>query len=102
SIAKHLVSLHGGNVHAASEGEGKGATFTVTLPLTPPAAETRVARASIDDRGEGISLEGLTVLVVEDEQDMREMVALVLAEHGARPLTAASAGEALDMLEQGP
>ena len=102
SIAKHLVTLHGGNIHAASEGEGKGATFTVTLPLTAADVERRVPPAEAADRGERVSLDGLTILVVEDEEDMRDMVALVLSEHGARALTASTAAEALALLEQAP
>jgi len=103
SIANHLVGLHGGRLRAASEGEGQGATFTVELPLTPVSAE-----AAPDPSRDGHTpphsnlLEGITVLVVEDESDMRSMIQLVLEQQGARVMAAASANEALTLLERAP
>jgi PAS domain S-box-containing protein len=102
AIVRHLVELHGGNVLAASEGEGKGATFTVTLPITPvyhvdtnggrvhPAARELLPPAECVDR-----LDNLRVLVVDDEHDTRELLKEGLEYCGARVRLAASASEAL-------
>jgi len=103
SITKHLVELHGGSARAASEGEGKGVVFTVELPLIAhpqgqPAEPVEKAAGS----AEGISLRGLTVLVVEDEPDMRTLIQRILEDHGAQVLSAASAPEGLRLLESGP
>ncbi|MBA3458845.1 MAG: response regulator [Deltaproteobacteria bacterium] len=98
SIVKQLVELHGGSVIADSAGEGRGATFTVSLPLralhdthTPPPA------ASPSPRGPAVSIDlsGMAILVVDDEPDARELVRSVLADNGADVVTASSADEAL-------
>lgn len=103
SIANHLVSLHGGTLRAASDGEGKGATFTVELPLTPVIDEGIREPAKADATpAYSALLEGITVLVVEDETDMRGMIQLLLEERGARVLAAPSADEALALLDRGP
>ena len=100
AIVRHLVELHGGTVHAASDGVGRGATFTVQLPV-------RAVRESFESRGgspdvevagrkpaaAGI-LEGLTVLVVDDEADARELLNAVLSRHGVRVLAASSGPDA--------
>ncbi|MDI1434408.1 PAS domain S-box protein [Polyangium sorediatum] len=106
SIVKHLVELHGGCVHAESAGLGKGATFVVDLPTMPavapgPEHDTRpllwpnLARAPVADTP---SLEGIRVLVVDDEPDARELVERLLEDRRAKVITAASAFEALDLL----
>ena len=96
AIARHIVELHGGSIEAASPGEGKGSTFTVTLPLL--VAET-AARAE-ERAAEAPTLEGISVLVVDDEEDAREAMAVLLRQAGARVLSVASAEEALEMLER--
>jgi signal transduction histidine kinase/CheY-like chemotaxis protein len=102
AIARHLVELHGGSLRAASEGEGRGSTFTIELPLAVPveegSMETSETPTPLDDR---MTLQGMTVLVVEDEADMSSMIRLILEEHGARVLTASSAPAALAQLDQG-
>ncbi len=106
SIVRHIVELHGGTVAAESGGKGLGATFTVTLPVAgrPPA---QVAPGTKDvtpsDHAEECppSLEGLHVLVLDDEEDTREVVAAILNKCGARVTGAASAAEALDALGTG-
>jgi PAS domain S-box-containing protein len=103
SIAKHLAELHGGSIQAASPGEGKGATFIVTLPLQdgqPPAEFALRLRESRDAelRAGQVSLLGLTILVVEDDQDARDLIQRLLESHRARVVVAASAPEALDRL----
>jgi PAS domain S-box-containing protein len=96
AIVRHLVELHGGIVQADSPGEGLGATFTVRLPLmaTPliPKGETQPSIAA--------NLNGLQILVVDDDTDTREFVAFVLEQAGASILTAASASEAFTTLMQ--
>jgi PAS domain S-box-containing protein len=98
AIVRHLVELHGGTVQAASAGEGQGAVFTVRLPLLP-AGSAEPERPS-DTAAAGAprqpSLEGVRVLVVDDDADVRGMMETVLSERGAQVTAAASAGEALD------
>jgi PAS domain S-box-containing protein len=104
SVVRHLVELHGGTVVAESPGEGRGATFTVRLPLLK-AAEQPVPRSSAEVPPDVAppapdlpSLEGVTVLVVDSGQGVREVVTDVLRRSGARVETAASSQEALDVL----
>jgi PAS domain S-box-containing protein len=103
SIAKHIVDLHGGAIRVASAGEGRGARFTVELPLRT-AAEPPIPRPSdpIVRTDAGVSLAGITVLVVEDELDMRTMMQMVLERHDARVVAAASAREALEAIRCDP
>jgi len=95
SIVKHLVELHGGEVHAMSDGADLGATFTVTLPVLGE----RTAQERRRDRGDGVEagvgLDTIRLLVVEDEADTLEFLRRLLTAHGATVLTAASAPEAL-------
>ncbi|MCC3474016.1 MULTISPECIES: PAS domain S-box protein [unclassified Microcoleus] len=103
AIVEHLVELHGGTVRAESPGEGLGATFTVMLPLKqrrsqqPQLIEERQLAAV----SPGI-LAGLKVLVVDDEPDNREFLVLALKQLGALAMAAASAQEAIDILQQSP
>ncbi len=102
SIVKQLVELHGGSVEAASGGKGCGATFTVRLPLRPAAAENRRHDATMlgqpEATGELPTLDGITVLVVDDEDDTRDFMQRVLSGRDARVLIARSAAEALAVL----
>ena len=102
SIVKHLAELHGGMVRADSAGEGKGATFTITLPSGRAGAVSVATAATVVGARatEEISLDRIRVLVVEDEPDTREFVQRLLEGHGATVMTAASAGEALSLVEQ--
>jgi len=124
ALVRYLVELHGGTVHAASPGEGLGATFTVQLPLwavqtasspqslvTPTVSDTM---ACDRDRETVTALEpptavsaprlpalkGLRVLVVDDEVDARELVTTILQHSGAQVTAAASASEAFSLLSQ--
>jgi PAS domain S-box-containing protein len=104
AIVRHLVALHGGIARAESEGPGRGATFTVELPLAAP-AEREAARveARRRDGSRGIFdcppvLEGLRVLVVEDDPDARRFVSRVLEECKAEVTAVGSAAEALNVL----
>jgi CheY-like chemotaxis protein len=102
AIVRHLVELHGGAVEADSPGEGHGATFTIRLPIdrrtkASTASETS-ARGLSFAAGLSRPLDGRKVLVVEDHDDARDLVARVLGAAGAEVITAASAGEALQRI----
>jgi PAS domain S-box-containing protein len=103
SLVKYLVELHGGTIEALSEGEGKGATFKVLLPV--PA----VSRAIDELEGSVSSVEsrkamlaGVRALVVEDEDDARELVKTVIAQYGADVVVSRSAAEAFALLTTTP
>lgn len=103
AIVKQLVELHGGTVRAKSAGEGQGATFVVLLPLTvvhPAPKQRRHPKASDPEEAGECSprLDGVAVLVVDDEPDARELVSRVLSDCGADVRTAGSAAEARAML----
>ena len=90
AIARHLVELHGGVVLAHSDGEGKGAEFTVQLPVSaafqsaqPGIGVRLLPSLGASTTGAMPSLDGLRILLVDDEPDAREMVAAILSEAGA-------------------
>ncbi|HEX8795379.1 MAG TPA: ATP-binding protein [Polyangiaceae bacterium] len=104
AIVKHLVELHGGTVRAESEGPGKGATFTVVVPLAGPPSKAEKPPLSAPPAGSVPSstlLEGIRVLLVDDSPDHRELVRLGLSSMGATVRTAADAAEALASLAEG-
>jgi PAS domain S-box-containing protein len=106
AIVRHLVELHGGTVHAESQGLGRGSTFVVELPRV---GTDRLPAHSADPRGpsaierrqwnERPPLVGCRALVVDDEIDVRELLAKVLTAAGAEVQTASSVREALLRLE---
>jgi PAS domain S-box-containing protein len=109
SIARHLVEAHGGAVHAYSAGEGRGATFTVDLPL-PSVSQSVAARADGDVavRRSGAvvarddvppALVGLRVLLVDDDLDTLRLLKMILEANGAEVTPVASASAALDAVE---
>jgi CheY-like chemotaxis protein len=104
AIVRHLVELHGGTVHAMSEGEGKGATFSVRLPLGPLRAaveEPAAPATSVTAGARGVEdLTGVRVLVVEDDPESRELIESMLGRLGAEVEAAASAAEAMAALER--
>jgi signal transduction histidine kinase/ActR/RegA family two-component response regulator len=97
AIVKHLVELHGGTVSVESEGEGKGATFKVRLPVT--VASSRQAGPVLASSGP-TRLPNLKVLVVDDDPNALEIVRRILSGSEAQVSIAHSADEALQMLEQ--
>ena len=104
SIVRQLVELHGGTVRAESEGEGKGATFTVSLPFVNfGRGPGRAERLPLGGGGHAEitcppSLQGLRVLAVDDEEDTREMIRAVLEHCKMEVITAGSASEALEAI----
>jgi PAS domain S-box-containing protein len=106
AIAKQLVDLHGGNIYVKSPGEGRGASFMVHLPLSVVHAHA-VEGERLHPRSAGVTtdcapmyLAGIKVLVVDDEPDARELIKRVLENCQAQVLTAASAAEAIELLEK--
>lgn len=93
-VAKQLVELHGGSIVAESEGLDRGATFTVRLPATSSGDEADGPRATAPaDR-----VEGVRVLVVDDDVDTRELLASVLGERGASVAVARDAAQAFELV----
>jgi signal transduction histidine kinase/ActR/RegA family two-component response regulator len=109
AIVRHLVELHGGTVSADSVGKGQGTTFTLRLPLAAAQKEAKVRRRkterllSSETTGSQLkplpSLEGVEVLIVDDEQDTLNMLAVLLTEYRAKVQTASSAADALEVLQ---
>jgi signal transduction histidine kinase/ActR/RegA family two-component response regulator/transcription elongation GreA/GreB family factor len=107
SIARQLVEAHGGTIAAHSEGKGAGSAFTVRLPIAAGAPESheepapdQAAAPGAD--GAGPRLDGLRVLVVDDEADARDIMAAALEASGASVQVAPGARVAFEILEQAP
>lgn len=100
SIARSIVELHGGAIAVHSEGDGRGARFTVSLPVAAsavPRAATPAREAAPAD-----ALVGARVLVVDDDDDVRELITMALGGRGAVVAVASSAAEARALFEQAP
>ncbi|HJT66674.1 MAG TPA: PAS domain S-box protein [Pyrinomonadaceae bacterium] len=102
AIVRHLVELHGGLIFAENGTVRSGAVFTVRLPLPSgqldPAPET--TPAAVEEPVTDADLKNLSILVVEDELDALDLLAIDLREHGANVVGVPSASEALELLEQ--
>jgi CheY-like chemotaxis protein len=102
SIVKNLTELHGGSVRVESEGLGKGATFTVSLPLVSVRQGSGLRVHPGADQNEvcpvDVELEGVRVLVVDDERDSLEFVRRLLSECKASVVTASSAADGLRLI----
>jgi PAS domain S-box-containing protein len=94
SIVRHIVEMHGGTAIAHSEGIGRGTTMIIQLPI--PALRPRDVAGPPEKQA--ASLQGLKVMIVEDEDDTREMLEHALQSYGASVLVAASAAEALQQI----
>lgn len=104
AIVRSMVELHGGSVTAKSDGKDRGSTFTVTLP-TAAAPRHSNFRPTGSDTGKmpaGSSLEGIRVLVVEDDRDSREMLKTILKHYGMETSAVETASEALDAFRSNP
>ena len=104
AIVRHLVELHGGTVAAQSGGDGAGARFRVLLPMRvarPDSEPATVSAPSAPLEALEARLDGLRVLVVDDEADARELFASIVERAGASVLTAPSAQDALRILADG-
>ena len=100
SIVRHLLELHGGTVEVESEGEGKGTTFRVSLPLRGTATAGKAMESAPSSQAEGVwnlpdLLAGLHVLVLEDDADSRDLLAMALEQCGAEVSAFGSVPEAL-------
>jgi CheY-like chemotaxis protein len=107
AIAKQLVELHGGTVRVKSAGEGQGSSFVVQLPITvvhaPADNEERLhpkTPSADPPPGRPVRLDGIKVMVVDDQTDALELIRRVLEECGAKVITCSSAAEALPILER--
>jgi signal transduction histidine kinase len=80
AIAKSLIEMHGGSVSVTSDGEGCGSTFAITLPLAAP---SRTAAPLVRETAAPLALSGVSVLLVEDEEDTRQMLTSALRRFGA-------------------
>jgi CheY-like chemotaxis protein len=97
AIARHLVELHGGAIQAESAGLGHGATVTIALPLVASSMQTSIVAPAA--AGADVRLDGLHVLVVDDQQDSCELVAMLLERHGAAVAACDSAAHAQARLQ---
>ena len=97
AIARHLVEIHGGSIHAKSDGKGKGATFSLRLPVLhtvrKPTPVHSVVPSNLHQK-----LSGVHVLIVDDDKDTLELLTTALTQSDARVTAVGSAGEALEAL----
>ena len=111
AIVRHLVEMHGGTVEVESAGEGSGACFRVRLPLKQSrgldnlqqseAARTLAYSTQYSTPNSRQSIvEGLRVVIVDDDADNREAVLVMLEQHGAKVLACSSAAEAIELLQR--
>ncbi len=103
ALVRHIVEAHGGAVRAESDGPGRGATFSVTLPVHAvrvgeTGADKPARAAGQRFSGDVVDLSGVIVLVVDDEADARDLVTTVLRAQGADVTAASSAAEALALV----
>jgi signal transduction histidine kinase len=102
SLVRHLSELHGGTISAASPGKGRGATFTLRLPLLGARAVVAAGAAAPSSAESGArALNGARVLVVDDDADARDVIAMVIQSAGGIPVAVGSVMEAKRVLETG-
>lgn len=108
AIVRHITEMHGGIVEAFSEGEGKGSTFTVKLPISAIFIEQQPEEESDEPKtssnlpltSPNINLQGLSILTVDDEPDTCKLLEQVLSHYGAQVKTTLSASEAFDEFQK--
>jgi CheY-like chemotaxis protein/anti-sigma regulatory factor (Ser/Thr protein kinase) len=108
AIVRHLVELHGGNVYAASDGDGRGATFTINLPLMSVRRPRPTAKPSAPAESETATsapincppLTGLRLFIVEDDTDSRILLKTMLEQCDAEVCAADSVAKALSTIDQ--
>jgi PAS domain S-box-containing protein len=100
ALVRELVELHGGVVRADSEGPGKGSTFTIEFPtvISPEPRHNHVSRDRLNADSVP-SLDGVRVLVVEDEEDARELLSTILSDSGAHVTSLGSCAEAMEYMK---
>ncbi len=104
AIVRHITEMHGGTVYALSAGENKGSTFVVRLPLVIQSEEEHDAmearqKSQMHEGEPEVSLDGMLILVVDDEEDTRQLLVQSLTFYGATVVTADSAAAAFDDLQ---
>lgn len=97
AIVRYLTEQHGGTVKAESLGEGRGATFTVQLPLMTAPTNPNDQDSQVAD---AVDLTGLRIVVVDDEADIRQLLMFILEQAGAEVRVATGAAECLGLIEQ--
>ena len=100
AVAREIVQAHQGTIIAESDGPGRGTTFVVTLPATLAPRDELELSVESSQSDEQPSVRGLKILVVDDNHDVRDVLALVLESWGANVATVGSAGEALEAISQ--
>lgn len=104
AIAKHIVELHGGAIHAQSEGTGKGSTFSFSLPVAIARTAERNASSTTpkhpDLHHQEVSLEGLRILILDDQQDARDLIEFILKQYHGTPLNCPDATSAFETYER--
>lgn len=102
AVSRNIIEAHGGRIEAESEGLDKGARFTVFLPLCAPPPPLRTGSKGIARRSKkGLLLQGVRVLLVEDDNDTRDMLRFLLEQAGAGVASAANAHFAYQLIQQG-
>jgi signal transduction histidine kinase/ActR/RegA family two-component response regulator len=102
AIVKQLTTLHGGTVRAESDGAGRGARFTIALPLAPATVDREIVPGHEPGRAASVPLDTLDVLLVEDDGDSREALEIALEENGVRVRVADSVRQALEAYDARP
>jgi CheY-like chemotaxis protein len=98
ALVRQIVELHGGTVSVDSAGTNRGTTFEIRLPAMNVLAATRKSGAKGRDRRESVTLKGVAILIVDDDDDGREMLMAALSDYGARIVAVDSASKALEVL----
>jgi PAS domain S-box-containing protein len=102
AIARHLVELHGGEISAVSEGPGLGTLVRIALPVAPAVSRPVAAAPGASGTDRSTSLEGVSVLVVDDARDSRDLIVAVVESAGGHARVCDSAAAALDTLASAP